>query len=199
MTVSNEKVTSTRSVENHGVDAVKTKPRDDIASGRGLRDPMDSKENDLNAKLVWQKGMSFETQIRTHRFQQDVSREQGGEDSGPSPKEHLLAAVIGCTGMDVVSILAKMRASFETCEVEAEAAARDEHPRIFPRIDVTFRLQGVGLQSEPVIKAVRMSLTKYCGVSAMIDPTSPIYYRIFVNDQKVHEDQADFVGTGSPP
>lgn len=147
----------------------------------------------MNARIVWQSGMNFETQIRTHRLPQDAKLEHGGKDLGPTPKELLLAAVIGCTGMDVVSLMTKMRAGFTACEVEATAEAVKTHPQIFPRIDVVFRVTGgAELKTEAVAKAVRMSLTKYCGVSAMVDATSPIHYQIFANDVLLENGEADF-------
>lgn len=146
----------------------------------------------MNARIVWQSGMSFETQIRSHRFLQDAKLEHGGKDLGPTPKELLLASVIGCTGMDTVSLMTKMRAGFTSCEVEANAETVKTHPQIFTRIDVTFHVKGAEMKNEAIIKAVRLSLTKYCGVSAMIDSTSPIHYRILANDQEIASGAADF-------
>lgn len=136
--------------------------------------------------------MSFETQIRTHKFIQDAKPEHGGQDSGPTPKELLIASVIGCTGMDVVSLMTKMRAGFTACEVEGNAETVKTHPQIFQHIDVAFRVTGPELKNDAIIKSVKMSLTKYCGVSAMVDATSPIKYQVFANGQLIDSGEADF-------
>lgn len=156
----------------------------------------------MDARIVWQNGMSFETQIRTHRFIQDAKLEHGGKDLGPTPKELLLASVIGCTGMDVVSLMTKMRAGFTACEVEAQAETLKTHPQIFDHIDVHFKVTGgAELKNDVIVKAVKMSLTKYCGVSAMVDATSPIKFKIFANGQLIESGEADFseaMAAGSP-
>lgn len=149
----------------------------------------------MDARIVWQNGFNFETQIRQHRFSQDAKVDQGGTDLGPSPKELLLAAIIGCTGMDVVSLMNKMRSPFTSCVVATSAQTTETHPKIFPRVDVIFKVEGPEVKPDVVIKAVKMSLTKYCGVSAMVNATSPIHYQVFVNDQMIDQGQADFTAT----
>ena len=64
----------------------------------------------MNMNLVWKDGMKFDAQIREHTTALDAKLEHGGKNEGPTPKELVLAGVCGCTGMDVVAILKKMRA-----------------------------------------------------------------------------------------
>lgn len=143
----------------------------------------------MEASIVWKKNLCFETQVRSHRGFTDSP---GVDEQGPSPKELLLIAVIGCSGMDVVSLLKKMRSPMEACSVHAEATTRAEHPKIFPQIRVRFEIKGEGAKPEVVEKAVRMSMEKYCGVSAMVDATSPIKYQVFLNGVMTLEADADF-------
>lgn len=136
-------------------------------------------------------GMSFSTRIGQHSFTMDA-KPPIGRDTGASPKELLLAAIAGCSGMDVAALLRKYRMTPSSFTIDCEATPRDEHPRIFPRIDLRFVIIGEGLDLEKIKEAVTLSLTKYCGVSAMVADTSPIFYKIVVNDSEIAKGQAQF-------
>lgn len=150
------------------------------------------REVKMETTLTFKSNLSFSVQARDHHFVIDASPKAGGENLGPSPKEYLLSAIASCSGMDVVSLLRKMRIGFETFEINADAEAREEHPRIFKKIHVAYRLLGNEIKSEKVIQAVEMSMGKYCGVSAMVVQTVPIYYSIFINDSLVNEGKSEF-------
>jgi len=85
-----------------------------------------------------------------------------------SPKELVALGIAGCTGVDVVSILKKMRQPLEDLSVEAGLTQTTEHPRVFDTCQLTYRLKGQGLETDRVLRAVALSYAKYCGVSAMI-------------------------------
>ncbi|MCK5406057.1 MAG: OsmC family protein, partial [Candidatus Krumholzibacteria bacterium] len=87
---------------------------------------------------------------------------------------------IGCTAMDVVSILRKMKAELESFSVEAETELTEEHPKVFKKILITYKLKGQNLTMEKVEKAVTLSQDKYCGVSAMLKKAAPIEYNIVI-------------------
>lgn len=140
----------------------------------------------------WIGGMGFESHIRQHRFVMDSKADFGGKDEGPTPKEILLASICGCTGMDVVSILQKMRLKLDLCDVNAETETTSGHPAIFSRVKLVFDVKGAGIKPEQVLKAVTLSMTKYCGVSAMIVKASPIEYLVRLNDTQIGEGQANF-------
>lgn len=149
----------------------------------------------MKAELQWENGMTFATKIRDHTFRQDISRPTGN-DLGPTPKEILIAAVLGCTGMDVVALIKKHKIEITSFSLTGNGDPRDHHPRIFTQIDVVFDLKinftDRETQFPKVLEAVQLSLTKYCSVSAMVSTASPIFYTVVVNGEIEARDQAKF-------
>jgi putative redox protein len=101
-----------------------------------------------------------------------------GDDSGPSPKQLVLAGLAGCTGMDVASLLKKMRVEYDSFEIYTEADLTEEHPKVFSEIRLVYRFKGENIDKAKVEKAVNLSKDRYCGVSAMLKKNSPIHFRI---------------------
>lgn len=111
---------------------------------------------------------------RGHRVSIEGSRNIGGEDSAPSPTELLLMSQAGCTGIDVVELLKKMRQKLIHIEIETEGQrAQDQVPKIFTRIHLHYKLYG-DIKPEKAEKAISMSIEKYCTVSKMIDQVAEI-------------------------
>ena len=115
----------------------------------------------------WLNNMSFETEINGHKIVIDADSDVGGDDLGPRPKPFMLAALGGCTGMDVVSILKKMRVEIKSLNVKVEGSLTEEHPRHFYKMHVIYEIEGENLPMEKVKKAVSLSEDRYCGVSAV--------------------------------
>ena len=92
----------------------------------------------------------------------------GGSDAGSRPKELLLLALGGCTASDVVSILKKKRVALEDFEVRLKANVREEHPQVFTDIHVEYVFYGEDIIPADVERAIELSTTKYCSVSAML-------------------------------
>lgn len=115
----------------------------------------------------WLKNMSFETDVNGHKIVIDAKPESGGEDLGPRPKTFMLSALGGCTGMDVVAILKKMRVEFKSLNVIVEGDLTEEHPRYFSKMHVIYEIEGDNLPMDKVEKAVSLSEERYCGVSAV--------------------------------
>ena len=115
-----------------------------------------------------------------------------GTDSALSPKQLLLAGVCGCTAMDIVSLLKKYKQSPSEFTIEADApVVEGKQPAVFEKMELSFRLHG-NLEKEKLIEAVKLSQTKFCGVSAMISKVVPITYKVFLNDTLICEDKAHF-------
>ena len=116
----------------------------------------------------------------THWVVMDGATEFGGNLAGSTPKELVLMALAGCTAMDVVPILKKRRAPLQKLEINVKGNEREEHPRIFTDIHVEYVFYGEGLKAEDVERAIEMSTTKYCSVSAILSASAPIThsYRI---------------------
>ncbi len=111
---------------------------------------------------------------RGHTVLIEGSRKIGGEDSAPSPTELLLMSQAGCTVIDVVELLKKMRQPLSHIEVETEGhRAQDQIPKIFTGIHLHYKLYG-DVQPEKAEKAISMSIEKYCTVSKMIDQVAKI-------------------------
>lgn len=140
----------------------------------------------MEGKVVWKQGMAFEAQLNGHSFMVDASKEVGGTDQGPSPKGLMLISLAGCTAMDVVSILKKMKEPVETFEVETEAVTANEHPKKILEMVVKYKLtSGEKLCKEKVMRAVELSEDRYCGVSATLKPQVDISHEIYINGEKV--------------
>ncbi len=138
------------------------------------------KKTNINAEL---KGnMAFEMQIDGHTVITDATPENGGNGLGPSPKALLLAGLIGCSGIDVMTITKKMRLEVEDVNVEVEAETRDEDPKIYNYIKLIYKFKGNGLSYSKLERAVKLSMEKYCGVAAMLNKAVPITYEIKIED-----------------
>ena len=107
-----------------------------------------------------------------------LTLDSGPEAQGPTPVEAVLAALGGCTAMDVISILRKKRQQVTGYEVVVEGERRmDAHPRIYTRIEIVHRVRGRDLSPAAVEEAIRLSDTRYCAVHAMLEHTVPITSR----------------------
>ncbi len=120
--------------------------------------------------------------IKKHEFESSQDHNSllldGNKENGFSPKALLLSGLGGCSGIDVVDILEKMRVEFSDLQVDVEAEQTEEHPRVFKEINITYRMKTAAANRDKVIKAIDLSLAKYCGVSAMLKKNSPIHYTL---------------------
>jgi len=133
-------------------------------------------------KTNWKEKMAFDSQIDGHTVRIDTNGLMG-DNTGPGPKKLLLASLAGCTGMDVVSLLEKMRVNFTNFEMDIEADLTEEHPKVYSEIRLIYRIFGSQLNKEKIKKAVDLSQEKYCGVSAMLKKNSPIKYSIEIFEE----------------
>jgi len=118
--------------------------------------------------------LSFSVDLQGHRFTVDSDESVGGKDRGPRPKALLLSGLAGCTGMDVASILGKMKMPYDSFAVEVDAETTDEHPKVYKTITVRYIFTGDELDRSKIEKAVKLSQEKYCGVNAMLGKTASI-------------------------
>ena len=120
-----------------------------------------------SVKVNWLENMAFEAEVNGHKIILDAAEAVGGENRGPRPKPLMLVALAGCTGMDVVSILKKMRVEVEGFNVVVEGDLTEEHPKQFTKMRVIYEFKGKDLPMDKLEKAVNLSEERYCGVSAM--------------------------------
>ncbi len=125
-----------------------------------------------------QGGMAFNGEVNGHSITIDADESFGGSDNGPRPKPLILVALIGCTSMDVVSLLRKMRVDFKSLKVTANGHLTEEHPVYYDKIHLTYYIWGDNLDTTKIEKAVKYSQERYCGVTAMLEKASDITYTI---------------------
>jgi putative redox protein len=118
-------------------------------------------------KIKWLENMAFSAEVNGHEMILDAAEKVGGENRGPRPKPLMMAALAGCTGMDVVSILKKMRVELDDFNVYVEGDLTEEHPKQYAQMHVIYEFKGKNLPEEKLQKAVNLSEERYCGVSAM--------------------------------
>ncbi|MHC1703687.1 MAG: OsmC family protein [Tenuifilaceae bacterium] len=126
----------------------------------------------------WKGNMKFDALVSGHHVTMDAMPEVGGENSGPRPKELMLASLAGCTGMDVISILRKMKVNVESFNIDIEADLTEEHPRHYTKMHLIYLFKGENLEFEKLKKAVDLSQEKYCGVSAAYRKAMELTYEI---------------------
>lgn len=124
---------------------------------------------------TWKKLHEFESKQDHNTIQLD-----GNKENGFGPKALLLAGLAGCSGVDVVDILEKMRVDFSSLVIETEAEQTEEHPKVFKDILITYKIKTGKENEEKVKKAIELSLERYCGVSAMLKKNSPVNYKLVI-------------------
>lgn len=112
-------------------------------------------------------GMAFNAEIGDHNVLMDATPVDGGIDSGPGPKKLMLTSLAGCTGIDIVSILNKMKVIFSDFTMDVEASLTAEHPRIYDKVKIIYKIRLAVTDRPKMEKAVHLSEDKYCGVMAM--------------------------------
>ncbi|MDA3943929.1 MAG: OsmC family protein [Bacteroidetes bacterium] len=130
----------------------------------------------------WTGDMSFEVDVNGFKIPIDADEKVGGKNGGPRPKPLILASLGGCTGMDVISILKKMRVEPAYFNVDVDGQLSEEHPRYYEKIHITYTLKGKELDREKVEKAVNLSQERYCGVSAMLIKSSVLTHEIIIEE-----------------
>jgi putative redox protein len=132
----------------------------------------------MNTTITWAGKMAFSSVTPSgHEIKMDAAEEIGGENSGARPTELLLNAVAGCTGIDIISILHKMRLEPSSFRMEVEGARADDHPKRFTNIKIHYVLEGE-LPEEKVVRAIQLSKDKYCSVSHSLNATISVSYEI---------------------
>jgi putative redox protein len=139
----------------------------------------------LDANIVWKSGLEFSAHLDGFSFAIDAAPEFGGANKGPRPKGLTLVSLAGCTGLDVISILKKMRITPDYFEVAASATVAETHPKRITTVLVRYIFKGQNLPADKIAHAVELSETQYCGVSATLRPGVVITSQIEINGQVV--------------
>lgn len=116
----------------------------------------------------WESGMRFESNNPSGKtFFIDASPDDGGEGNGMRPKALMLSSLAGCSGLDVVSILKKMKVELADFKIDVHGELTEEHPKYYHKVLVEYHFYGTELDEAKIKKAVDLSVKKYCGVMEM--------------------------------
>ena len=133
-------------------------------------------------KTIWRKNNIFDTEVDGHLITIDLAKEAGGDDAGPRPKKLMLVAAAGCSGIDVVSLLKKMRVGLKGFDIQIEAEVSEEDPKQYTSMKVIYEFEGEELPMEKLEKAVKLSYEKYCGVIALYKKAILVAYEIRIKN-----------------
>jgi len=123
----------------------------------------------MTALATLETGMRFDAVSGTgHHVILDAAEHSGGHNEGFRPMELLLVGLAGCTGMDVISILRKMRQEVAGYQVHVQGVRAQGHPMVFVEITVEHIVTGHHLQPEALARAIELSKERYCGAGAML-------------------------------
>ena len=133
-----------------------------------------------NVTTTWKKKMQFEsTNPSGETFLINAGEENGGEGAGLRPKAMMLSALAGCSGLDVASLIEKMKLEVEDFKIETSANLTEEHPKIYDQVTVEYHFYGANLNEERLNRAVDLSVEKYCGVMEMFRKFATVEVKTF--------------------
>ncbi|HIB31110.1 MAG TPA: OsmC family protein [Candidatus Thioglobus sp.] len=136
----------------------------------------------MKTTVKWIDGMMMVGESASgHAIVMDGPEEMGGNNLGVRPMEMLLLGMGGCTTVDVISTLKKMRENVSNCRVEISAERADEHPKVFTGIHMHFVIEGENLNEKKIAKAVSLSADKYCSASIMLGKTATVTHDFSIN------------------
>jgi len=116
----------------------------------------------------WKGGMAFESDNPSgHYLTIDAGPEDGGEGAGLRPKALMLSGLAGCSGLDVASLIKKMKLEVDDFSIETTANLTDEHPKYYDNVVIEYHFHGANLNTDKLQRAVDLSVEKYCGVMEM--------------------------------
>ncbi len=131
------------------------------------------------------KGIAFAGKTNSnHWITMDGPEDFGGSNAEISPKELLLLSLAGCTASDVVSILQKKRVKLDDFEINISAEMTEEHPKVFTKIDLEYVFYGKDIKVKDVERAIELSQTTYCGVTAMLEKVLEINHTYKIEKAK---------------
>jgi putative redox protein len=141
---------------------------------------MDTVNNDQeleSASVTLVDDLHFAGDIDGVRIDLDAEENVGGVGAGPQPHRLLLLAMAGCTAMDVLSILRKKRQQVKGLSVEVQGSRANQHPRVYTRSEVLYRVRGTNIDPQAVARAIELSTTRYCPVIGLLGKVAEVATR----------------------
>ena len=131
----------------------------------------------------WQGGLTFESDNPSGKLvKMDTDIEGQDERFGLSPKAMMLSSLAGCSALDVISTLDKMKEEIDDFKIEVSGELTDEHPRYYHSVIVDYHFYGTDLNPKKIDKAVKLSVDKYCGVMEMFRQFSTVTTTIHIHN-----------------
>lgn len=137
----------------------------------------------------WMGKMQFNALINGHTIIMDAPEKSGGEDAGPIPKPFVLAALSGCTGMDIIALLRKANIVLDDFNITTTGELSKQSPIQYVSIHIVYTFKGEEAVKKAVLTAVADSQEKYCGVSSMLKKALPVTWEINYNGVEVFNNQ----------
>jgi putative redox protein len=136
----------------------------------------------MEAKVTWEKDLIF-TGIADSGYAVKLDSGSSAE-TGVGPVEMVAIALAGCTAMDVISILTKKKEKVSSFEVKVNAKRTSEYPKVITEAALEYLVVGQNINEESVIRAIDLSIHKYCPVHAMLEKAFPIELNYSIYDDK---------------
>lgn len=132
---------------------------------------------------VWKENMVFESDNPSGETLFMDAPDEGIENKGLRPKALMLSSLAGCSGLDVVSLLKKMRAEVDDFKMVVHGELTEEHPRYYHKVVVAYHFYGNDLQEDKINKAVKLSVDQYCGVMEMFRQFAKVTTEVYLHKQ----------------
>jgi putative redox protein len=146
----------------------------------------------MEVTLNWKGNMAFEGAADSgHIVRLDSGKAGGGEDSAARPMELIALGLAGCTAMDVVSILSKKQQDVKDFEIKVHLDQTNEYPKVFTRAVIEYLVTGKNIDEAAVLRAIGLSIEKYCPVHAMLSKAFPIELRYKIFEEEGHQLQKE--------
>ena len=132
---------------------------------------------------VWKENMVFESDNPSGETLFMDAPDEGIENKGLRPKALMLSSLAGCSGLDVVSLLKKMRAEVDDFKMVVHGELTEEHPRYYHKVVIAYHFYGSDLQEDKINKAVKLSVDQYCGVIEMFRQFAKVTTEVYLHKQ----------------
>ncbi len=129
-------------------------------------------------KATFKGGMNFTAEVNGHQIEIDTDIDNQGKNIGTRPKALMLVSLAGCTGLDVVNILNKMRVSFSELSIKVEGRLSETEPKIYEAVSIYYSIKVSKEDEDKVLKAVTLSQETYCGVTRMFEAFAKVSFEI---------------------
>jgi putative redox protein len=151
----------------------------------------------MEAQVTWHDGLSFTgTADSGFTVKLGGSVDVGGADDGFRPLELMLISLIGCTGMDVISILQKKRQSVTSFVVNGQAIRAEDHPRSFTKATIEYHVTGHAIDEKAILRSLELSAARYCPAQAMLGQIIPIELKYHIYEEEA-EGEKRLIKSGS--